>query len=66
MNLVIKCSPEQIDVIGDHYLDGSELGVLPDERHWMLAQARKIQPSCRILSAELDAPNGTWILQISV
>lgn len=66
MKLVIDCSPEQMEVISDHYLEDAELGVLPDERQWMLAQARKIHPQCKIQSAELDLQNGTWVLQIAV
>lgn len=64
MRLVIDCSPEQMDVIADHFLEGKEIGMLPDERHWMLAQARKIHSNCKILKADLDVINGEWVLQI--
>lgn len=65
MKLVIDCSPEQMEVVGDHFLEGKELGMQPDERHWMLAKARAKHPNCKILSADLDAMNGTWILEIN-
>jgi len=65
MKLTIDCSPEQMDVIGDHLLEDKELGMQPDERHWMLAQARKQYPNCKINSADLDLYNGTWILEIN-
>ena len=62
--LRIKCSNEQLDVIEDHLLTGAELGVLPDERHWMLAQVRKLHPEAKIKSANLDLENGEWELEI--
>jgi len=65
MRLVIDCSPEQMDVIADHLLDGKEIGMLPDERHWMMAQARKKFPKCKILGADLDVMNGEWVLEIN-
>lgn len=65
MKLVIECSPEQMDVIADHFIEGKPLGMQPDERHWMLAQARKKIPGCRILSADLDEMNGQWILEVT-
>ncbi len=64
--IVIDCSPEQLDVIADHLFYNKELGVLPDERAWMLSQARKQHPQCRIVSADLDIGNGTWTLQLSI
>lgn len=65
MRLVIDCSPEQLDVIADHLLDGKEIGMLPDERHWMMAQARKKYPKCKIVSADLDILEGEWVLEIN-
>jgi uncharacterized membrane protein YkoI len=64
VNLNIDCSPEQLEVLADHLLEGKALGVLPDEKHWMLSKARKKFPNCRILSADLDIANGTWNLEI--
>lgn len=66
MNITIDCSPEQMDVIGDHFLEGKPLGMQPDERHWMLAQARKKMPECKIISADLDVMNGHWILEVTI
>lgn len=64
MNIRIPCSPEQMDVIADHIIENKVLGVQPDERHWMLSQARKKFPNCKILSADLDLYEGEWVLQI--
>ena len=64
MNITIDCSPEQMEVIADHLLEDKELGMQPDERHWMLAQARKQHPNCRILKADLNLYDGTWSLEI--
>lgn len=63
--LEIPVSPEQLDVIADHHLYGHELGLLPDERAWMLANARKKFPNCKILKAELNTSEGTWLLHLS-
>jgi hypothetical protein len=65
MILTIDCSPDQLDIIEDHLLEGGEIGMPPDERHWMIAQARKQHPTCKILGADLDLENGKWILTIT-
>jgi hypothetical protein len=64
VNITIDCSPEQMDVIADHLIEDKELGMQPDERHWMLAQARKQYPNCKILKADLNLYDGTWTLEI--
>jgi hypothetical protein len=66
MQLVIPCSPEQEDVIADHLLAGAALGVLPDERAWMFAAVRKLQPTANILSANLDLVNAQWVVEIKL
>ena len=65
MKIEIDCSPEQMEVISDHFLEGKQLGMQPDERSWMLAQARKVNLNYRIVSADLDEYNGKWILEIT-
>ena len=65
MKIEIDCSPEQLDVIGDHFLENKPLGMQPDERAWMLAQVRKQNSAYRILSADLDEYNGKWILEVT-
>lgn len=65
MKLIIDCSPDQLDVIEDHLLDGKDIGMVSDERQWMIAQARKQYPTCKILGADLDLENGKWILNIN-
>lgn len=65
MNITIDCSPEQMDVIADHLIENKELGMQPDERHWMLAQARKQYPNCQILKADLNLYDGTWTLELN-
>jgi hypothetical protein len=66
MIIEVDCSPEQLEVIGDHLLDGKELGMQPDERHWMVAQARKLHPTCKVLNADLNLTKGTWSLEIEI
>lgn len=65
MKIEVDCSPEQLDVIADHFLEGNQLGMQPDERAWMLAQVRKQNQAYRILSADLDEYNGKWILEVT-
>jgi hypothetical protein len=60
----IPVSPEQEDVILDHVAYGKPLGIQPDEKAWMLSQARKLHPSCRILSADLSIGDAEWNLEI--
>lgn len=60
----VPVSPEQEDVLFDHAMGKGELGMLPDERHWMVAQARKQVPGCRVTGADLDVANGQWVLEI--
>jgi hypothetical protein len=62
--ITVPCSPEQEDIILEHGLGRGQLGVLPDERAWMIAQARKQQPGCRIIGADLDIENATWVLTV--
>jgi len=62
----IWCSPEQEDVIADHLLLGKELGMLPDERAWIIAGVKKDYPNGRILSADLDLENAMWVVQVEV
>lgn len=64
MIVTIPVSPDQEDVITEHVLNGGELGVVADEKVWMLAQARKAHPGCRILGADLNVPTLEWDLTI--
>ena len=64
MKHVIECSQEQMDVIFDHYMETKELAMQPDEHHWMLAQVRKSFPNATIVSANLNASQGKWELEI--
>ena len=66
INIRVPCSPEQEDVIADHAIMGSALGVLPDERQWMLAQAQQQSPGCKIVAADLDIENAMWELTVDV
>jgi hypothetical protein len=57
-------SPEQEEVIADHLLLGGELGMLPDERAWIKAQASKRAPNRKIKSADLDIENAEWQVEV--
>lgn len=61
-----KCSPEQEEVIADHALSNGreEMKVQPDERAWILANARALEPNCKVLAADLDIENGMWYVDI--
>lgn len=66
MELRFKCSPEQEEVIADHALStgNGPLYIQPDERAWIVANARKQVPGCVVKSADLDIENGTWVVQV--
>lgn len=66
MKLTFKCSPEQEEVIADHALSRGreELRMQPDERAWILANARAQVSGCKILAADLDIENGVWVVDI--
>lgn len=57
-------SPEQEEVIADHLLLGSPLGMQPDERAWIRAQVAKQAPGKRIMSADLDIENAQWVVEV--
>jgi len=62
--LTIPVSPEQEDVIVDHVFEGKTLGVVSDEKAWMLNHARKAHPGCKILGADLNIATLEWDLTI--
>jgi len=62
--LRVPCSPEQEDVIADHVLYDTELGMLPDERAWILSRIRKITDA-KIISANLDIVKAEWVVTIA-
>ncbi len=64
--LTVPVSPEQEEVIARHLLLGAELGMVPDERVWMLGHARRKHPNCRIMSADLDVACGEWTLVLEL
>lgn len=64
MMLTIPVSPEQEDVITEHVFNGGELGVVNDEKAWMLNHARKKYPGCKIVAADLNIPTLEWDLTI--
>ncbi len=65
MEIKVPVSPEMEEVIFEHAF-GGELGVYPDERAWILTQARKKVPGCVVLAADLDIENGEWVLSVTV
>lgn len=64
LTIHIPVSTDQEDVIVDHVFSGAELGMVPDEKVWMLKQARSRHPDCKILAADLDIRELVWTLRI--
>jgi len=62
----VPCSPEQEEVIFYHAATDAELGILPDERAWIMAQARTVHPGCTVTGADLDIENGTWVVDVEL
>ena len=60
----IPVSPEQEEVITEHVFNKAELGMVADEKAWMLNHARKKYPGCKILAADLNIPTMEWDLTI--
>ncbi len=66
MYITVECSPEQEDIIVDHQLYSQELGILPDEKQWILNKVQKKYPHCKIKKVELDLFNVEWKLEIEL
>ena len=64
--VTFPCSPEQEEVIADHALSPGRdaLKIQPDERAWIVANARKQVPGCTVKAADLDIENGTWTVDV--
>lgn len=61
----IPCSPEQEDIIADHLFKRSELGILPDERAWIMARIRALYPDAKVCAADLLIDEASWNVTIS-
>lgn len=64
MIVSIPLSPEQEDVLADFLLEGTPLGMQPDERAWILSQVRKKYPGRRVLGADLDLEKASWQVEL--
>ena len=62
IELSIPVSPEQEDAIADHILEGKPLGMVPDERVWMVKHAKKAHPDHKVVSADLNISDVKWTL----
>lgn len=62
--ITIPVSPEQKDAIMYCVLMEEEIGMVPDERVWMVTNARKKHPDCKVTAADLDSANMQWLLTI--
>lgn len=62
--MIIPVSPEQEEVISLHLMKGIALGMVPDERAYMMHHAQKKFPGCKIIAADLDIHEGDWTLTI--
>lgn len=60
----IPCSPEQEEIIFDHAINNGPLGILPDERAWILNNVRKLGHHGKIQSADLDLTEAQWVVSI--
>jgi hypothetical protein len=64
--LAIPVSPEQEDIITEHVFGRGPLGMVKDEKAWMLNHARKTHPGCKILGADLNIATLEWDLTLDV
>lgn len=61
----VPCSPEQEDVIAESLLYGKELGMVADERAWILACVNRAYPNARVLNANLMMEDAAWYVKVS-
>lgn len=61
----VPCSPEQEDVIAESLLYGKELGMVPDERAWILNHVNRKFPNSRVLNADLMIEDAAWYVEFS-
>ena len=64
MKITIEASLMQKETIAHHALGLGELVMFPGERTYMVEQARKQVPGCRVTAAHLDVENGRWELEV--
>lgn len=64
MKITIEASLMQKETIAQHALGLCELVMFPGERNWMVLQARRQVPGCKVKSANLDVENGRWELEV--
>jgi hypothetical protein len=64
MKLIVPCSEMQKETIAHHALGLGDLVMFPGERTWMVEQARKKVPHCRVVGAHLDIEQGLWVLEV--
>lgn len=64
MNLTFSVSPEQKEVVLDHLFFDSELGILPDEKAWIVSQVQRRSPGARILKADLVVEEFNWSVTV--
>jgi hypothetical protein len=64
MIIRFPCSPEQAEIIADHFIEGKDIGMLPDERAWIISNVQKQRPGYRVLGAEMSLVDAEWAVQI--
>jgi hypothetical protein len=66
IEVTVPCSPEQEDVLADYILRGAPLGLLPDERAWIMAHVKKLHPTGVIKGADLDIASSEWTVKVQL
>lgn len=54
----------QQETIAHHALGLGELVMFPGERAYIMEEARRKVPGCRVTAANLDVENGRWELEV--
>ncbi len=64
MRITVPCSLEQELLIEEHLLNGKKLFVAPNERLQLVAWVQRNQPGYKVVGAEMDLENATWLLDL--
>ena len=64
MRITVPCSLEQELLIEEHLLNGKKLFVAPNERLQLVAWVQRNQPGHKVVGAEMDLENATWLLDL--
>lgn len=64
MNIIVKCSEDQLYIIEEHLFTGAQLIMLPTERIRVYEHCKHKYPNKRIRSANLNLEDAEWEIEL--